>query len=41
MVLTDLLTATLDDTGRERNKKPGKQGGSDPLDGVGRLESSS
>jgi hypothetical protein len=40
-VLTDLLTTALDDRGLERNDDPVEQGGSDPLDGYGRLSSSS
>lgn len=37
VVLTDLLTTTLDEHGREGNGEPGEQGRSDPLDGHGQL----
>lgn len=37
VVLTDLLTTVLDDRGHDRTEKPGEQGRSDPVDGIGRL----
>ena len=37
VVLTNLLTTTLGEHGREGNGEPGEQGRSDPLDGHGRL----
>jgi hypothetical protein len=41
IVLTDLLTTTLDEHGREGIGESGEQGRSDPLDEHGRLKSSS
>jgi hypothetical protein len=41
IVLTDLLTTTLDEHGREGNGEPGEQGRSDSVDGPGRIDSSS
>lgn len=40
-VLTGLLTPALDHGGRGRNEESGEQGRSDPVDGGGRVESSS
>jgi hypothetical protein len=36
-VLTDLLTTVLDTRGRAWNEESGEQGGSDPVDGTGRV----
>jgi hypothetical protein len=41
VLLTDLLTTALDDRGRDRTEESGERGRSDPVDGTGRLESSS